>query len=112
MVAQTDQSSSGIQQPLILDSLAPGSILDVETKSRHYRIECLGGNSVRISGHPELCPNPTPAFLQGALDHEGMLDAGTIGLGKRLMFILNDKRPVTTSKILKVHVDKSPTSIH
>ena len=34
-------------------SLAPGSRIDVETKSRHYQIECLGGNAIRISGHPE-----------------------------------------------------------
>jgi hypothetical protein len=33
-------------------SLAQGSLIDVETKSRHYWIECLGGNAIRISGHP------------------------------------------------------------
>jgi hypothetical protein len=40
--------------------LAPGSLVDVETKNRHYRIECLGGSAMRISGHPEYCPSPVP----------------------------------------------------
>ena len=48
-------------------NLSPGSTIDVETKSRHYRIEYLGGNSVRVSGHPEFCPNPVMASLQGSL---------------------------------------------
>src|SRR5690242_16141635 len=51
--------------------LEPGSVLDVETRSRHYRIECLGGDSVRISGHPQLCPEPVAARLEGSLNHEG-----------------------------------------
>ena len=54
------------------NSLAPGSRIEVETKSRHYQIECLGGNAVRISGHPEYCPNPVPARLHGSLDQEGV----------------------------------------
>jgi hypothetical protein len=38
--------------------LPPGSLLEVETKNRHYQIECLGGSAIRISGHPEYCPTP------------------------------------------------------
>ncbi len=38
-------------------SLAPGALVDVETKNRHYQIECLGGSAIRISGHPEYCPS-------------------------------------------------------
>ena len=101
-----------------LKSLSPGSLIDVETKSRHYRIECLGGSAIRISGHPEYCPHPVPARLQGSIDKEGVLELGLIGHGMRLMFFLND-RPVTTSRVVSVHVDqpkavqpKSSPSIH
>lgn len=87
-------------------SLTRGSVIDVETKSRHYRIECLGGNAIRISGHPEYCPDPVPAHLHGAIDEEGMLELGLIGRGMRLMFLLNAHRPVTTSKVLRVRVDQ------
>ena len=88
------------------NSLAPGSWIDVETKSRHYQIECLG-NAVRISGHPEYCPNPVPARLHGSLDQEGVLEFGLIGRGMRFMFLLNDDRPVTTTRVLRIHVDRS-----
>jgi hypothetical protein len=86
--------------------LERGSMIDVETKSRHYRIECLGGNSVRISGHPAYCPDPVPAELQGSLSEEGVVEWDLIGRGMRLMFLLNKRHPVTTSRVLHVHVDE------
>jgi hypothetical protein len=100
-------------------SLARGSLIDVETKSRHYQIECLGGNAIRISGHPQYCPDPVPAQLHGSVDKEGILEVGLIGRGMRLMFLLDEHHPVTTSRVLSVHVDQpkvaqptSSTSIH
>ena len=86
-------------------NLARGAVVDVETKSRHYRIECLGGNAVRISGHPEYCPDPVPARLHGSVDSEGTLELGLIQRGMRLMFLLNEHRPITTSRVLHVRVD-------
>jgi hypothetical protein len=87
-------------------SLARGSVIDVETKSRHYRIECLGGHAIRISGHPEYCPVPVAAQLHGSVDKEGVLELGLVGRGMRMMFLLNERRPVTTSRVLHVHVDQ------
>ena len=57
-------------------NLPPGSLIDVETQSRNYHIECMGGNSIRVSGHPEFCPNPVMASLQGSLDRDGTLETG------------------------------------
>ena len=102
-----------------LTRLARGARIEVETKNRHYRIECLGGGSIRISGHPEYCPHPVPAQLQGSIDNEGELELGLIGSGMRMKFFLNDHRPVTTSRVVSVHVEqtkpvlpKSSPSIH
>jgi hypothetical protein len=92
-------------------NLAQGSLIDVETKTRHYRIECLGGNSIRISGHPEFCPHPVPAQVHGSVNQEGTLELGLIGRGMRLVFLLDQRRPVTTSRVLHVHVDQ-PGSVH
>jgi len=90
---------------LDVNNLGPASSIDVETASRHYEIECLGGNAIRISGHPEYCPEPVPAWLHGSIDREGVLEFGVIGRGKRLVFLLDEpRRPVTTSKVLHVHV--------
>jgi hypothetical protein len=97
---------SEVLEGVDLKSLSPGSLIDVETKSRHYRIECQGGNAIRISGHPEYCPYPVPAQLQGSIDKEGVLELGLIGRGMRLMFFLNDHRPITTSRVVSVHLDQ------
>ena len=93
-------------------SLARGSLIDVETKSRHYQIECLGGNAIRISGHPEYCPEPVPAQLHGSVDKEGIFELGLIGRGMRLMFLLDENHPVTTSRVLSVHVDQPKVAQH
>jgi hypothetical protein len=91
-------------------NLIPGSLLDVETKTRHYRIECVGGNEVRISGHPEHCPDPVLARLHGSIGKEGVFEFGMIGRGMRLMVFLNNNRPVTTSRVVSIRLDrpKSP----
>lgn len=76
-----------------LKDLRPGSLIDVETKSRHYYVECLGGDAMRISGHPDYCPEPVRAHLEGVIER-----------GRPLKFLLNDYRPVTTTKIVSLHV--------
>ena len=98
-------------------SLTTGSVIDVETKSRHYRIECLGGNAVSISGHPEYCPEPVPARLQGSVDKQGVLEFGVIGCGMRLRFLLKECQPITTTRVVGLHIDRPepvvhPSSIH
>jgi hypothetical protein len=87
-------------------SLASGSVIDVETKSRRYRIECLGGNVVTISGHPEYCPVPVPARLHGSVDREGALEFGVISRGMRLRFLLDERQPVTTTRVVRLRVDR------
>ena len=91
-------------------NLALGSVIDVETKSRHYRIECHGGSAITISGHPEYCPEPVPANLQGAIDPEGVLEYGLIGKGMRFRFLLGDLKPVTTSRVVRLRVEKAPAA--
>ena len=100
-------SPSEVPGGVDVKSLRPGSLIDVETKSRHYHIECLGGAAIRVSGHPEYCPDPVPAHLQGSIDKEGALESGLIEPGMRLMFFLNGDRPVTTSRVVSVHVDQT-----
>jgi len=86
-------------------NLVPGSLIDVQTQSRHYRIEYLGGNSIRVSGHPEFCPQPVLASLQGSLDRDGTLETGFIACGMRMIFVLDDAHPITTSRVVHVRVE-------
>jgi hypothetical protein len=92
-----------------LKSLRAGSLIDVETNSRHYHIEFLGGNAILISGHPEYCPDPELAQLQGSMDNDGVVELDLIEPGMRLIFVLNNHRPVTTSRVLTVRLDHSST---
>jgi len=79
--------------------LPPGSLVEVETKNRVYRIECLGGNAVRISGHPEYCPTPVSGHLQGS-----ETEAGVIERGQRLQLVLDHRGPLITSRVTDVRV--------
>lgn len=89
-------------------SLAPGSFVDVETKNSHYHIECLGGNAIRISGHPQYCPTPVDGKLEGSSGKTGVLEPGLIGRGMHLTFLVDDRRPVTTSRVVRVRVKLAP----
>ena len=91
--------------------LPAGSRLEVETKDRHYRIECLGGNAMRMSGHPEYCPTPVAGKLQGSSDKGGLIEPGLIWRGKYLQFLLDDRRPITTSRVLRLRVERPARSI-
>jgi hypothetical protein len=88
---------------IYLHDLHQGSVLDVDTQGHHYRIEYLGGDDIRISGHPSLCPTPVPAHLRGSLGPGGTLQAGYVGRGLRLAFRRqNDELGVITSPITDV----------
>ena len=88
-----------------LKSLTPGSLIEIETKSRRYRIEYAGGDTIRISGHPDHCPRPVPAQLKGSINEHGVLELGLIKRGMRIMFRLNEHLSITTSTVISVHVD-------
>src|SRR5579862_6189355 len=97
---------SRVLEGVDLKSLRVGSMMDVKTKSRQYRIEFLGGNEIRISGHPEYCPQPELARLQGSIDEEGVVEVDLIEPGMRLMLFFNESHPVTTSRVVSVHVNQ------
>ena len=88
-----------------LSTLDTGSTIDLETKSRRYRIEYLEGDRVRISGHPQWCPTPTLARLCGSRGGSEGFEAGYIGCGMRLVFErLDNRSPVCTSEITDIRV--------
>jgi hypothetical protein len=88
-----------------LSSLDTGSAVDLETRSRHYRLEYLEGDRIRISGHPQWCPTPVLARLYGSTVRSGELEEGYIGCGMRLVFErLDNHIPITTSEITDIRV--------
>jgi hypothetical protein len=101
---------SEVREGVDLKILRPGSLIDVETKSRHYRIECVSGDAIRISGHPKYCPVPVTARLEGSIDKRGRLEPGLIEPGMPLLFLLGDDHPVATSTVVSVRVDPPQTA--
>jgi hypothetical protein len=92
-----------------LHDLDPGSVLDVETKSRRYKIKYVGGDEILISGHPSLCPSPVSAKVLGSLESTGEIQFGFLGRGMRLAFRrLTDDLPVITSAIRDIHQEHGP----
>ena len=88
-----------------LSSLDSGSVIDLHTTSRQYKIEYLEGDQVRISGHPTWCPTPVRARLHGSRGGPDGFEEGYIGCGMRLMFErLDDHIPITTSKITDIRL--------
>jgi hypothetical protein len=88
-----------------LNTLHTGSTIDVETKSRLYRIEYLEGDQIRICGHPLWCPTPTLARLCGSRGGSDGFARGYIGCRMRLVFEpLGEGVPVTTSEITDIRV--------
>ena len=88
-----------------LRTLDTGATIDVETRSRRYRLEYLEGDRIRISGHPQWCPAPTLARLWGSRGGSEGFVGGYIGCQMRLVFErLDDCIPVTTSEVTDVRV--------
>jgi hypothetical protein len=99
------------EEGMYIHNLEPGSVLDVETKHRTYHLEYLGGEEVRISGHPSYCPQPVRALLQGSTTDAGDFEAGFVGRGMHLVFRrADDQRDVVTSAIKSVHVEMAGQS--
>src|SRR5581483_5227986 len=86
-----------------LKSLHEGEVVDIQTRNHHYRLEYLGGDRAKISGHPRLCPKPVVVQVQGSIGRS--IESGFIGQGMHLVFRpLDDPRSVTTSEITDVRV--------
>jgi hypothetical protein len=94
------------QDGLYLNNLSPGSVIDVETKNHHYRIEYLTDDEITISGHSRLCPTPIRVQLQGSARGSGTFKPGFVGCGMHLVFRRFDERlPVTTSEIVSIQME-------
>jgi|SRR5690349_17922983 hypothetical protein len=102
----TMTGTAEVLDEVALSSLDKGSVIDVETKSRRYRIEYLGGDEAWISGHPKLCPRPVRAQIDGSIGRSG-IEPGSIRQGMHLVFrLLGDDVPVTTSEITGISTER------
>jgi len=99
-----DNTVPRFEDGVYLADLADGAELEVETRNHHYRIVKGADAQVRISGHPEICPEPVTVEIEGS-SRSGLvgLKPGFIGRGMHLTFAHPTHHLVTTSRILEIH---------
>jgi len=108
-MTRTAELPEGVQ----LTELEKGSVIDIETKSRHYSIEYLGEDQVRISGHPQWCPTPVVVRLEGSMRNSGEFEPGFVGLGMHIVFQrLDNPVPVTTTEVRDLRLAAHDSSRH
>ncbi len=106
-MTKSNELLDGVQ----LTTLDKGAMIDIETMSRHYSAEYLGGDQVRISGHPEWCPTPVVVHLRGSLRNSGDFEPGFVGPGMHMVFErFDDVIPVTTTEVKELHVSANRAS--
>ena len=93
---------SEVEGGVHLHDLPPGTLLEVQTQNRYYRILYQGWDQALISGHPVFCPEPVPVTIHGSTWGGSMLKSRYIGRGMRLEFGHPDFEPIRTSVILDV----------
>ena len=93
-----------IEDGVYLDDLADGAELELETRNHHYRIVKSARSQARISGHPQICPEPVTVEIEGS-SGAGLTEfkPGFIGRGMHLTFEHPTYHTVTTSRILEIH---------
>ena len=96
----------GSNEGIYMKDLPDGSVVDIETQHRHYRLVKKDNSHARISGHPEYCPEPVDVEIEGSIEKGPSLlpNPGFIGRGMYLVF----KHPryeqiITTSRIREIH---------
>ena len=93
---------SEIEGGVYLDALPEGATLELQTQNRRYRVLNQGRGQVLISGHPEFCPHPRQATINGSTWGGSMIKLGFIGRGMHLEFAPADGGVITTSRIVDV----------
>ena len=93
---------SEVEGGVDLRRLAPGTVLEVQTRNNVYRIVSERDGGAWISGHPVFCPDPVSVNIHGSTWGGSMLRERYIGRGMYFEFGHPDYWRLTTSRILEV----------
>jgi hypothetical protein len=99
---------SDVEGGVFLHDLEIGAVLEIKTRNHTYRLEKLGEGKVRISGHPEFCPEPVVVRLHGCTWGKSMLRVDFVGRGMNMEFRHPTHGVVCTSRILEVREEPAP----
>lgn len=85
-----------------IDELAIGACLEVVTGHTTYELENRGDGKVRISGHPEYCPEPVVVDFQGSVGGPSLLKMWHIEPGSKMAFVHPKFGMVRTSRVRSI----------
>jgi len=94
---------AGCRDGVCFTSLDTGTVLHVQTRHSHYRLEMIEAPNKALVTGGALCPEPVEARLVGATTG-GMVKTGWIGVGLRLEMQLGRGR-VVTSRVEDVTIE-------
>ena len=94
---------SEIEGGIFLNDIPKGTVLDIRTRHRWYRMMYIGEGKAEISGHPQYCPEPVPVMIHGSTWGGSMLKVRYIGRGLHLEFQHPEfGAPIVTSSIVDI----------
>jgi hypothetical protein len=84
-------AESSIEGGADITKMKPGDALKIMTKSREYTLQKTD-TGFTISGHPEFCPTPTEAVINGSTwGHGGSIKIDFVGRGMCLEYTIAGK---------------------
>ena len=86
---------------LAVDSLAPGTTIEVRTRNSRYRLTLLDGDGHALVTGGALFREPTEVRIEGSTAGGSSLKLGWIGVGLRLELSMG-QRLITTSDVQSV----------
>jgi hypothetical protein len=93
---------SEIEGGVWLARVPVGALLEVQTVNRIYTVVYLGEGEAMISGHPDICPEPTRVYIAGSNWGGSMLKVQFIGRGMHMEFTDPQRRRIITSPVVDV----------
>ena len=93
---------SEIEGGVYLDRLAPGDVLEIETRDWICRMVYCGERRAVISGHSRFCPEPVEVDVCGSTWGGSLLKQHFIGRGMHLEVIHPVYRRILTSRIVEI----------
>ena len=98
-----DDATNDLDGPrgLSVESLEPGTILEVQTRNTRYRMVVVDGSGHALIKGGTFFPQPTPVHIEGASAGGGNLKIGWIGVGLNLELSVGS-RVITTSPVQSV----------
>ena len=93
---------SEIEGGVFLNDLPVGTVLEIETKNRFYRLENRGDGQALLTGHPEFCPEPVLVKINGSTWGRSMIKLRFVGRGMFLEFSHPEFGIIRTTRIREV----------